>query len=137
MPFTWNKDLSTGIADIDFQHRELLSRINTLIGGIKRRKKDREAVRGYIEYLREYVAFHFAAEEREMTEHRYPGLAEHEAEHDEFKKQVNQIYRDYLSQGTSEEVFAETVWSSGVWFVNHIRNTDKKMAAFLMLRTKA
>jgi hemerythrin len=137
MPFTWTRELSTGIADIDTQHQELLSRLNNLIGGIRRRKKDREAVRGYIEYLREYIAFHFAAEEREMTMHRYPGLAEHEAEHEQFKKQVNQLYHDYLSEGTSEKVFEETVWASGVWFVDHIHKTDKKMAAFLIQLTKA
>lgn len=135
MSFSWNNDLITGIEDVDTQHKELFARINALLTSCDK-ASGRDEVRGYIEYLREYIAYHFAAEEREMTTYKYPGLAAHEAEHEHFKKQVNQLYREYTEQGTSEQILRTTVWSSGEWFVNHILKTDKAMAAFLIRQAK-
>lgn len=130
MSFQWAEDLSTGVDDIDMQHKELILRVNTLLAACNDRKS-REEIGKFLTYLGEYVAFHFAAEEREMTGSRYPGLAQHEREHDDFKKRIAILKRSFLEQGASTQVVLMTVRLSGEWLVSHIMRTDKEMAAFL------
>jgi len=135
MGFEWDDTLSTGIEEIDRQHKELIARINQLMDAITG-KQDKEAVAGYLTFLREYVAYHFAAEERDMTEYTYPGLIAHEAEHEQFKKRVNQLYDSFLARGATDQILVAAIRSSGEWLVNHIHKTDKTMAAFLIKQTK-
>jgi hemerythrin len=130
MSFEWSDDLATGVSDIDSQHRELISRLNRLIASCTGGSDTGEVGR-YLEFLREYIAFHFAAEEREMTGHRYPKLAEHEAEHELFKKRVNAICRSHAEHGAGIAVLLMTIQSSGDWLLNHIQGTDREMAAYL------
>jgi len=133
MEFQWDDALLTGVGDIDDQHRELFKRVNTLLEACVR-QKGKEEIESYIRYLMDYAAFHFAAEEREMTTHRYPGLAEHEREHEEFKKQINDLSREFREYGASIHVLLQAARSSGEWLVKHVKGTDRKMAEFLKKR---
>ena len=136
MGYEWNDDLRTGVADVDSQHKELIRRLNSLLESCIA-QKDENAIGTYLDFLREYVAFHFAAEEREMVGHQYPGLAEHVAEHESFKKRVNQLYRSHVERGESIQILVATVRSSGEWLINHIHKTDKAMAADLVKQGNA
>jgi hemerythrin len=130
MSFQWTEELGTGIDDIDRQHIELISQVNTLLAACND-AKGRDEIGKFLTYMGEYVAFHFAAEEREMTGSRYPGLAQHEQEHEAFKKRIADLKRSFLEQGASTSVVLMTVRSAGEWLVGHIMNTDKAMAGFL------
>jgi hemerythrin len=134
MSFQWTEDLSTGVDDIDTQHKELILRLNTLLEACSN-QKGRDDVGRFLGYLSEYVAFHFAAEEREMTCYHYPGLAAHEQEHEHFKKVVGGLKRDVGEHGAGINVVLMTVRSSCDWLVNHIKKTDKAMAEYLKDRT--
>jgi len=135
MSFEWSESLSTGIKEIDDQHKELIARINQLLDACTG-KQDKEAVAGYLSFLREYVAYHFAAEERDMTQYKYPGLIAHEAEHEHFKQRVNQLYDSFRTHGATDQILVAAIRSSGEWLVDHIHKTDKAMAAFLIKQTK-
>lgn len=130
MGFAWKESLNTGVPDIDSQHHELLTRISKVLEVCNTDQATGE-VGQYLSYLRDYTAFHFAAEEREMSTYRYPGLAAHEAEHEQFKARVNDLYRSYTEHGASLAVVVMTIRSSGEWLIQHIFKTDKAMAAFL------
>ena len=130
MSFQWTEDLSTGVKDIDAQHKELILHVNTLLDACNH-QKGRDDIGKFLGYLSEYVAFHFAAEEREMTSHHYPGLAAHEQEHEDFKKRIAELKRSFLEQGASTSVVLMTVRSAGEWLVSHIMKADTAMAAFL------
>jgi|SRR5208337_2143034 len=136
MSFEWNDDLITGIADIDSQHKELFARLNRLLQEC-RSFSDKNAIGAYLGFLREYVVFHFAAEEREMTTHHYPGLAAHEAEHELFRQKVSHLADNFATHGADIQVFVMTIRSSGEWLVNHISETDKALAAFLKKQADA
>jgi len=130
MSFEWNDDLNTGVSQIDSQHKELLSRFNTLIQA-SNTIQEAEAVGNYLNFLLEYTIFHFEAEERAMTDRKYPRFAAHKVEHEIFKRQINQLYEGYTKHGVNMQVFVMTIRSSGEWLVNHIRKTDKAMAEYL------
>ena len=130
MEFQWSDDLLTGVEDVDAQHRELFSRVNALVSACTQ-QKGKDEIGNYLQYLMDYAAFHFTAEEREMTTYHYPGLAAHEAEHEEFKKRINELNREFREFGASIHVVLQAVRSSGDWLVNHVKGTDRKMAEFL------
>jgi hemerythrin len=134
MSFEWNDELAMNIEDIDNQHKELFSRLNALLAACAT-NQDKDAVASYLSFLREYVAYHFAAEEREMLTHGYPGLAKHESEHVQFKNRVNQLYDSFLAHGVTIPILVAAISSSGEWLVNHIHKTDKALAAFLLERS--
>lgn len=133
MSFTWSEDLATGVADIDSQHKELIAKVNELLAACNE-GRDRDEIGKYLDFLCEYIAFHFAAEEREMTGRQYPGLAAHEAQHEQFKTQVNDLFQQFAKHGASVQVVLMTIHASGTWLVNHIQQTDKEMARFLTQR---
>jgi len=130
MAFAWNNDLATGIADIDDQHKELFSRINNLLQACALHK-DRVQIDGVLIYLRDYVAFHFAAEERDMTGYGYPEMPVHLDEHKEFQQTIQHLLEQFREQGATLDVVEKTVWSAGEWFLKHIYKSDMKLAAFL------
>lgn len=134
MSFEWTDDLLTGVDDIDEQHKEIFVRLNSLLDALAR-QKGKDEVGGFLDFLEEFVAYHFAAEEREMTGHKYPGLADHEMEHEEFKKRISALKRDFIESGASTQLVLMTVRSSCEWLVGHIRKTDKAMITFMKTRT--
>jgi hemerythrin len=134
MSFQWTDELSTGIDDIDAQHKELIMHVNTLIDACGN-QKGQDDIGRYLGYLGEYVAYHFAAEEREMTCYHYSGLTAHEQEHEHFKKVVGNLNRDFAEHGAGVNVVLMTMRSSCDWLVNHINKTDKAMASYLKDRT--
>jgi hemerythrin len=135
MSFQWTDDLSTGVADVDSQHQEIISRINALMEACARHPSDRAAIGAYLDFMQEFIAYHFAAEEREMTGHAYPGLASHEARHEELKREINTLCRDFREHGANVPVVLMTMRTAGEWFIDHIQKTDKAMAAYLKERT--
>jgi hemerythrin len=130
MSFEWNDDLNTGISNIDSQHKELFARFNELLQACNT-AQEKDAVGNYLNFLRDYAIFHFTAEEGEMTNRKYSRYPEHKAEHEIFKKQINQLYEGYTTHGVNMQVFVMTIRTSGEWLVNHIRKTDTAMAEYL------
>jgi hemerythrin len=130
MIFMWTEDLETGVAMIDDQHRELFLRLNALLEAC-RLQKGREEIELFLAFLDEYVIHHFVAEEQEMAESDYPGISAHKAEHREFVMQMLAIKKEAREYGAGIHVILMTVRASGDWLANHIRKTDKAMAAHL------
>lgn len=130
MSFEWHDDLYTGVSSIDSQHKEILARFNALLQACNT-TGEKDEIGGYLKFVHEYILYHFA-EEREMSAHKYPLLAEHKAEHEMFKIRINQLYEGYMLHGVSMQVFVMTIRSSGDWLVNHIYKTDKIMAGYLL-----
>lgn len=135
-PIVWKEDYFTGIERIDEQHQVLVSTLNEanarLAGGASR-----ELLEQITRDLLSYAIYHFETEESLMSEYDYAGLAEadneqHRQEHRAFSRKVVAI-REGLKDGqlVSRE---ELLGFLNNWLVNHILNTDRKLAAFLLLR---
>jgi len=129
----WNPAWDTGIEAIDGQHRNLLAQFESLIAAIH---EDDLSVRvpELLAFLATYVEQHFATEEGYMRAAQYPGLAEHQARHDELRARVFQLVE---SQGPdSGDVMEGLVTFLTDLLVGHIDDCDRSMARFL-LRKKA
>lgn len=130
MSFQWTEDLRTGIEDIDAQHQELIARVNALVDACTQ-EKGRDDIGRFLGYLGEYVAFHFAAEEREMAGSGYPGRAAHEEEHRQFRKTVGDLGREFGHHGANISIVLMTMHSACDWLVRHIKQTDRELARYL------
>jgi hemerythrin len=133
-PIVWNDTLATGIQAMDDQHKILVNIINDIYQGLSG-KYNRISLQRIILELRGYIDYHFGAEERLMSEHDF-GFA-HPDEHEIHLRQ-HQNFIDRLAEMEqylehNKPVFYEDLFIFlRDWLANHILNTDRKLAAFLM-----
>ena len=95
----WTAALVTGIGEIDEQHQELfrcVARVRDAAFADDGTEIDRT-----LAFLREYVEFHFQAEERYMAEKRFPDLARHREEHVTMLEAVLEIETDHRRRGNA------------------------------------
>jgi hemerythrin len=129
----WQSSYNTGIDEIDEQHRILVNTINE--AKIKLYEDDSTAtLEAITKDLLSYVLYHFEAEEEMMAEHNYKAYSQeefdtHMKQHRDFSAQVVAV-RESISRGKliAKEDFITFLMN---WLVNHINETDKKLAAFL------
>jgi hemerythrin len=124
----WDQKLSVGIAQIDMQHKKLVSMVNEMYQAMSEGKGN-DAVGKVVNDLIAYTKTHFAAEEKLMQSNGYPDFAAHKAVHDKMTQQVVQIQADFqagkVALSTKVAAFLKD------WLVKHIMGTDQKYAPFL------
>lgn len=114
----WTPDLSTGVALLDEQHREIYQ----WLAELQSAADDERTLFGVysLTRLKHYTRAHFAAEEALMETAGYPGLAEHAAEHATFRARLDQLQLTSIGQDISKD----TVDFLTNWLTSHITTTD-------------
>jgi hemerythrin len=125
----WTAALAVGIEEIDSQHREIFLRVARVRDAAF--TGDVAELDRTLAFLQDYVAFHFAAEERYMAEQRYPGLARHREEHAMLLGAVREIEADHRRDGPSAQATARVERLLSDWIRTHIGVTDVGMARFV------
>jgi hemerythrin len=120
--------LSVKITVIDEQHKELIAIINDLHAAMSA-GKGRIAIYDVLARLIEYTKMHFATEARLMVQHSYPDRKNHETQHNELIRQVDEL--NLKVQGGQISVTIETMDFLKKWLNNHILLTDKQFGVFL------
>jgi hemerythrin len=124
----WSSAFGAGIVWMDYQHQTLIEKINFLYTAILE-KKGSELIAETIDFLEDYIAHHFALEEKYMETYSYPERYEHVQAHELFSKNIQDLKTHTTAKG---ELAAESLcYDLFEWFGNHIRNTDKKFGIFL------
>lgn len=127
-------NLLTGNELIDAQHKELINRINKLVSACENGVCQLEAIR-MVDFLSDYTDFHFREEEKLQEEAGYPGLAEHKARHDEFRKSVEELHEMLVEEEGPSERFTKAVHDNVIeWFYGHIKGFDSSVASFIHLK---
>jgi hemerythrin len=130
MRITFDKNLATGDAEIDEQHRELFDRIDKLLAA-SREKRSAEEVGQMLTFLGDYVVHHFSAEERMMAAAAYPELAAHQAEHRRFVQEFTILYNEYRSEGPTTLFIIRVGNRVTGWLREHIYRTDRSLVQWL------
>ncbi len=125
----WNEKLSVGVAEIDAEHKKLLSMLNELYDGIQA-KHSKEALGHVLDGLIDYTASHFKHEETLFAQTGYAAAAEHKKEHDELTTQVLEMKKRY-HEGGSPALPLEVMNFLRKWLVIHIQGSDKKYGPYL------
>lgn len=131
----FDDSLLTGDAMIDGQHRELIGRIHSLQVTCENEKPaKREAIR-LLDYLADYIEYHFAEEEKLQEEIGYPGLAEHKKKHQELRQSVAELYEMLEDQeGPTDDFAAQVHKKVAEWLYGHIQGFDRSVAEYQYLR---
>jgi len=129
MRYELTKDLETGNAVIDGEHRELFQAVNRMMDacGSGRGRAEMEPA---VKFLLGYVDKHFAHEEQLQQSSRYPGYAAHRAFHENYKKALKEIAAQIPAAGPGVGDLAKLNAHIGL-LITHIRSEDKKLGGFL------
>lgn len=125
-------ELITGNEMIDSQHKELIEKINDLLIAIEN-DKGKEESKKMMDYLCEYVDFHFGEEEKFQEEIGYPGINEHKEKHAEFRKTVAAL-TEMVTYGNMSD-FSNLVKKEVIdWLYYHIQGFDRSVAEYRFMR---
>jgi len=135
----WNDNLVTGVAEIDEQHRILVNSINEANTRLAH-NSSAEILDQITRDLLSYALYHFETEEELMQEFNYAEIkAEdsdiHLQQHRAFSSTVVSV-REGIKAGnliSREDLLS---FLNG-WLINHILNTDKRLAAFILSKRAA
>ncbi len=130
MSIAWDEDLSTGIDEIDNQHKEIIRRIEE-INDKADEGMSMEEIDELVRFIGGYVFDHFAKEEEHMIKHKYPNYDSHKAEHMGFLKSFMFLKKMSKEGGVTSMIILAIQHQVVDWLVKHIKSVDKEMAAFL------
>ena len=120
----WSRDLDTGIAEIDAQHRRIVDYINRLASN--QGNGNLKAVAHVLDELIEYTLLHFSYEEELQAQANYAFYASHKRAHDKFTKRIHEFK---LRAAKGENVGHEVLAMLKKWLVNHIKGEDADYVA--------
>lgn len=132
----WQNDFATGVAEIDEQHMILVHTLNEA-GDTLRKDASTAVFERITQDLLSYALYHFDTEEGLMQEFGYTEQSreeaiQHQEQHRAFSSKVLAV-RDNLKAGVKIPP-GEILTFLNEWLVNHIQNTDKLLAAFIITK---
>ncbi|HVP66330.1 MAG TPA: bacteriohemerythrin [Anaeromyxobacteraceae bacterium] len=130
MAIQWDKSLAVGVKLVDEQHQELFRRVNALLDAMLQ-AKGKDEVAQVLAFLKDYVVEHFGAEQKLMAQYKYPGLAQHKAQHDAFVKTFLEAKAEFDEKGPSGGLAIRLNSYLGAWLRDHIGSSDRAMGQFV------
>ena len=117
------KDMETGVAKVDEQHKELINRLNEITSmGVN--AVSNEETKKTLNLLEKYIQKHFNDEEALQKQSGYPKYDWHKGQHqiyiDEFKK----LEKEFAANGHSAKFTLDLSNSIINWIVKHIKSVD-------------
>ena len=129
MSYSWTKDLSVWIDEIDEQHRQMFSIANDLIAAINS-GKEKHFIEKMLLFLENYIVSHLKSEEKCMLDSGYSDYEEHVKIHKEFVKEVLNFRKRY-NVASAEEVINDVKYFIVNWLRYHICKDDRIFGEFL------
>lgn len=126
MPIQWvDQVLSSGVEEVDNQHKELIRKINGLVDAI-RGGEARQTIGGMLAFLAEYAGSHFSCEERHFARLKCSpaGCAANRAAHKQFLKDFTAIKSEFDQNGVTPRVQQKLCNWMMNWLIQHIQHVD-------------
>ncbi len=92
---------------------------------------DNDDVEKLLNYLNEYANTHFSDEENLMSLYKYPGMAEQQQQHAQFRKSVTELFEMLADNIPTREIAIRVDATLIRYFINHVRNLDSKLGDFI------
>lgn len=131
----WKEKYKIGVESIDKQHEELFSRVSQFVTILQdstpwEEKKDK--VEDILDFMGEYVIYHFNEEEEYQKVIGFPDLEQHKEIHQQFKDKVNE-YVIALKKDFNEELAKEFSGKLMTWLIFHVAGTDQKIGEYIKM----
>ena len=130
MGIEWRDSLTIGVADIDAQHKQLLSHFNQLLKACET-GKGVEELKKLLGFLDGYVIKHFNEEESLQRLRNYPGYEAHKKEHAAFIARLKVLKQEINTEGVALHHVIETNHLLLKWLLHHISTVDVQLGTFL------
>jgi hemerythrin len=126
MAIAWNDSMSTGVAEIDDQHRELIRMLNSM-GEAMRSGKGKDEIGHILAFTGEYAQKHFECEERYFVQYDCPAAPQNKAGHAYFTTRFTELMQNFRAQGSSFALAMKTYNELSTWLIKHILGVDTKL----------
>ncbi len=126
MAFTFTKDLETGNAQIDNEHRQLIKAADDLVLACSQ-GKGRQEIGSAVEFLANYTKTHFAHEEELMVKYKYPEYISHKNWHQAYVREIEAAGVKLKAEGATIALVADVNAKVSV-LITHIKTSDLKLA---------
>ena len=127
----WGEILRVGVDEIDEDHRKLVNIFNILNHAVME-GESQEYLAAILDELINCTVWHCSHEERLMLKHRYAGMEEHKAEHQELIRSASELKQAIL-QADKASVNRQ-IESLERWLTEHIFATDMRLGSYLARR---
>jgi hemerythrin len=134
MAYYWNKNLETGCKVMDDQHRELIAAVYTL-NELNRAGRPHNEILEILLFLISSINNHLREEEALQIRFQYPEYGRHKNGHYAFRLRANEFVQKLMSESFTMECVNEATTYIGDWLINHIKEDDFPVAAFIQNRT--
>ena len=125
MTIEWNERWDTVDTQINHQHQQLFVLINQVI-----HSADAAQTSACVQHLLHYFDAHFAYEELQMRQSRYPLIDDHVADHAQFRSKMHHLQQNQSNLSPVLYKF-QLVAVFKEWMQQHILQHDAKLAEFL------
>ena len=127
--FPWNDNFNTGLAEVDQQHRQLVSILNDLAMHVAFHPEDHAELNRILEALLDYTRYHFRTEEAIWHQHLPDDEEEarHLLGHRNFIETISQARLSSENDGTDKGAQELLAYLTS-WLASHILEHDRKMA---------
>lgn len=126
MAIYWEENLRLGVPAIDEQHEGIFAQFNRLSEALQEGRGSAEVIE-MLAYLDNFATTHFADEENLMTLYKYDGLEEQRQHHALFKENIAKFTEMLAAFAPTHEIAIKIDATLVRYFINHVRNLDRKM----------
>ena len=124
----WKDSYRLGVERIDEQHIELFRMTEDLVSAVKN-GATAEAFQKALEFLKDYVIYHFRDEEAYQAAIHYSGLEAHKREHGQFTQTVLDYEKRLKENGFEEKTMKDLAGTVTAWLIYHVVDTDQKIVS--------
>ncbi|MBL8097446.1 MAG: hemerythrin family protein [Anaerolineales bacterium] len=133
MKLEWNESFSTGVAEIDDQHKELVRQLNALYAAMAA-GQGKDEIGKILGFLGKYAVMHFGKEESCMEQHRCPAAAANKQAHADFIELFGSMQKRFEKEGPTSTLAVELQQKTSNWLVNHILRVDTKLRTCVLAK---
>lgn len=129
----WDSDFKLHIEDIDNEHKLIIDNFAKLYELMKD-GQGHEYYGELLEFLKNYVNFHFEKEEAFQKEIGYDRITEHHELHEAFKKSIFEIFEEHKGKTVSNIDLIKINLFVKEWLTHHILIEDRKYGEYYTLK---
>ena len=130
----WKERYSIGVELIDDQHKELFNRLSRFIQIVQNDiawEDKLDEVKTTLDFMKDYVVYHFDDEERYQEEINYPELDIHREAHTRFKEAINNYVKIFDQGEFNEDKIKEFSAKLMAWLIMHVGKMDQKIGEYV------
>lgn len=126
----WKDSYQIGVELIDQQHRALFDMVEGLVRTVEEEGNwddKKENCKKAIEFMKQYVVMHFAAEEEYQDSIHYIGLEEHKKLHRKFTNDVLAYEKLLIKTDFDLRIVKQFAGMLTAWLIYHVADADQKI----------